>query len=62
MVKADNLKKIETLIDKLPKPEKERAVIFIEGKIFTWKEILEEFKKDSELANKIEERLMENIK
>ena len=61
MVKAENVKKIEILINKLPEPEKERAVICIDDKTFSWIKILEEFKKDSDLANKIESKLMEKI-
>jgi len=62
MVKKENVEKIKILVDKLPEPEKDRAVIFIEGRIFTWNEILEEFNKGGDLADKIENKLSEKIK
>lgn len=54
--------KLERFIDRLPKPEKDRAIILIDGKIFSWEKALEELKKGGDLAIKIQKKLEEKIK
>lgn len=56
------IEKINSFIEKLPKPERERPILVVEGKLLTWNDILEEFKRDSKLKNSILEKIKERIK
>ena len=62
MVKIENIRKIEELVNKLPDPEKDRPIISIDGKLFSWKTVLQELKREGNLADKIEAQLMEKTK
>ena len=62
MVKEANIKKIEELVGKLPEPERNRPIISIGGKLFSWKQVLEELKKGGALAEELENKLSEKTK
>ncbi len=62
MVSEDNKKKIEELVNKLPEPERDRPIIALDGKLFSWNQILEELKKGGELADRLEAKLSEKTK
>ena len=55
---------IEEIFRRLPEEEKRRAVVFVEGKVYTWKEALAEIEKDehSELSKKLQKRIEELAK
>lgn len=54
--------KLKLFIEKLPAPERSRPIISLENKLFSWEDILEEFKKGGELANKLLNILKEKSK
>jgi hypothetical protein len=53
------LEKLILFVEKLPEPEKNRPVLFIEGKLFNWKTMLDELKKGGDIAEKIKSKIME---
>lgn len=54
------LKMLERFVnEKIPEVEKNRVILIVEDKSFTWKQVLEELKKGSNLAGKIEKKLEE---
>ena len=59
-----SLEKIKQIIENLPEAEINRAIVSIEGKVYTWNECMNVIKKDenSDLAKKMIERLEEIIK
>ena len=56
------IEKLNLFINKLPTPEKSRPILFLENKLFSWKDILEELKKGGELSNKIMNKIREMLK
>ncbi len=59
-----SLEKIKQVFKNLPEIEIERAIVYIENKVYTWKECRDIIEKNenSELAKKIIEKLEELIK
>ena len=60
-----NQKKIrilERFVNRLPNSEKKRAIIFVDGKTFSWEELLNELKKGGKLADKLEKKIYEKLK
>lgn len=59
-----SLEKIKQVLKNLPEIEQGRAVVAIEGKVYTWQECRDIIEKDenSDLAKKVIERLEEIIK
>ncbi len=59
-----SLEKIKLVFENLPEIEIERAIVYIENKIYTWKECRDIIEKNEnpELAKKIIEKLEELIK
>ena len=54
------LKSLEKFInEKLPEPERDRIIMIVDGKYFSWKMAIEALKKGDNLANKIEKRFEE---
>jgi len=62
MVSKETSKKIEELVKKLPEPEKDRPIIALDGRLFSWNQILEELKKGGKLADRLEAKLSEKTK
>lgn len=58
----EKIKRLEGFINHLPEPEQNRSIILIDGKLLSWKKVLEELKKGGEFAEKIEKKLMEKLK
>jgi len=56
------IEKIEKFVNSLPDAEKGRAVLVVEGKIFSWESILKEFKKGGPLSKKVLKELEEKLK
>ncbi|MDZ4226635.1 MAG: hypothetical protein U1B79_00825 [Candidatus Pacearchaeota archaeon] len=56
------VERISKFIEKLPEPEKTRPIISIDGKLLNWKQILEEFKNDGVLKERILNKIKETIK
>lgn len=61
-VNNEEFEKLKAFIEKLPMPERVRPILAIEGKLLNWEDILEEFKSNGELKNKILEKIKEKIK
>lgn len=59
-----SIEKIKQIFEKLPEIETNRAVVSIEGEVYTWKKCMEIIEKDenSELAKKIIDKIEEIIK
>lgn len=59
-----SIEKIKQIFEKLPEIEISRAIVSIEGRVYTWKECMKIIKKDenSNLAKKIIYKLEEIIK
>jgi len=55
---------IEKIFKKLPEEEKKKAVVSIEGEVYTWEEALAEIQKDehSEISKKIQQKIEELAK
>lgn len=65
MVSEIDVKVIERLklfIDRLPSPERDRPILFLGDRLFSWKDILDEFNKGGKLADSIVTKLMEITK
>lgn len=62
--KVDNedFNKLKAFIEKLPRQERIRPILAIEGRLLNWEDILEEFKNDGKLKDKILEKIKERIK
>jgi hypothetical protein len=60
-LESKRLKRLEKFIIRLPEPERKRAIILVDGKLFSWNEILEVLKKDGVLSKKIEKKLLEKL-
>lgn len=56
------LERLEKFINHLPEPEQKRAIIVIDNKLLSWKDVLEELKSGGKLANKIEKKFEERLK
>ena len=55
---------IKKIFKNLSPTERKRAIVFVEGKVYTWEEIIEIIEKDenSELAQKMINKIEEIIK
>jgi len=62
MVDNEEFEKLKAFVEKLPRPERIRPILAIEGKLLNWEDILEEFKNNGKLRNKILEKIKEKIK
>ena len=60
-METKRLERIERFLNSLPESEKDRAILMVDGKLFSWKTALEEFKKGGELSIKIEKALKEKL-
>ena len=62
--KVDNkdFNKLKAFVEKLPKQERVRPILALEGRLFNWEDILKEFKNGGELKDKIMEKIKEKIK
>ena len=49
--------KIKKIIGSLPEEEKSKPVIAIEGKVYTWADVLKEIGNKSDLAEKMKEKI-----
>jgi hypothetical protein len=45
--------RLTSFIDRLPAPERSRPIIFLDGKLYSWENVLEEFISGGEIANKL---------
>lgn len=50
---------IKKIFSKLPPAEKKMPAVIIDGKIYTWEQVMEEIKKGGGLADKIKKKIEE---
>ena len=61
-MEAKQLERLEKFLNSLPEAERDRAIMMVDGKLFSWKTILEELKKGGKLSIQIEKALKEKLK
>ena len=62
-MEKSKLKILEKFVnERLPEQEKDRVIIIVDKKSLTWKQMIEELKKDDDFSKKVEEAFEELLK
>lgn len=57
-----DLEKLDKFVSNLPESEKKRAILFFEGKTYSWLEVIAEAKKGTDQSKKLLIKLKETLK
>ena len=57
-----DLEKLEKFVSNLPESEKKRAILFFEGKTYSWLDVIAEGKKGTDQSKRLLTKLKETLK